>query len=48
MPVEPRAPNRTALERAIREYYDSLGDKELAEQASWADLALAEFPETSD
>lgn len=43
-----RASKKLALERAVTDYYGSLCETELAEQSSWGDLALAEFPKASE
>jgi len=43
-----RASKKMALERAVTEYYGSLSETEVAEQANWGDLALAEFPKGSE
>jgi len=42
-----RTSKRMALEQAVTDYYSSLSEKELGEQAKWADFAWAEFPKES-
>ncbi len=38
-----RASKKMALEKAVADYYSSLGEKDLDEQGRWADFAWAEF-----
>jgi hypothetical protein len=37
--------HRGSIDRAIVNYYSSLTDEEVAEQAEWGDFALRQFPE---
>lgn len=39
-----REHERGAVERAVGEYYSSLSDEEVTEQAHWGEFALREFP----
>ena len=43
-----QASRKMALEQAVTDYYSSLGDDELDEQAKWADFAWAEFSHASE
>jgi hypothetical protein len=43
-----QASRKMALEQAVTDYYSSLGEDELDEQAKWADFAWAEFAHASE
>jgi hypothetical protein len=39
-----RAQERASIEKSVSDYYSSLSDTELQEQAQWGEFALSEFP----
>jgi hypothetical protein len=43
-----RASKKMALEKAVTDYYSSLGKKELDEQTKWTEFAWAEFSNASE
>jgi hypothetical protein len=43
-----QASKKMAVARAVTEYYSSLGEEELDEQAKWADFAWAEFSNANE
>jgi len=43
-----QASRKMALEKAVTDYYSSLGEEGLDEQAKWADFAWAEFSNASE
>lgn len=43
-----RAEKRKTVETAVSEYYGSLGEKQLDEQAKWGDFAWAEFSKQNE
>jgi hypothetical protein len=38
-----REKHRASIDRAVADYYSSLSDEEVAEQAEWGDFALRQF-----
>ena len=41
--MDDRESKKIALEKAVRDYYTSLSEEELEEQAKWGEFAWAEF-----
>ena len=39
-----RKRRRASVERAVKDYYDSLSNEEAAELSEWGEFALREFP----
>lgn len=42
-----RQQERASIEKSVSEYYSSLSDQEVLEQAQWGEFALGEFPKES-